>query len=1028
MDDRYPHFEYTVTEKNVGVPEISRFDRMAAGGAIPEDDQPAPEREEAAGGYTQLDPSLFHACDVASAFIDVTPAAEGLQLGFSQSDDEPDLTEGDPALCLGVSQTQLNDTIASSETGNNKRMYDCVETRGEFSSRKDEVDSLFIGVSQTQPNRSHENDATSPDNDSNSRSSIHLQIAPSLPLEESNLAIIQKEAAWVESKNLYRTSDGDAIPSIPSLEISPLAALAAREKAIAEKEKQLADREARIIEMERNLNQPSENVSQGSVSLAAECLVRLAKDKSVSDRTESTNGVLNSNSIQRSKGTSFELNSNDDTRTKALHVALSDLNIPPSIYSAEYAASMKWSKLWKHLHNAGWRWAKGKGLVDFFYLAPNTTIETGIEGETLFTSTEAVREFIALRLATLESLSPGDEDKSPSISDEEEQWEEERRDNDRSADTSANDNSDILTIPWCDLWAELTASEGWHWDFGSGLISTLYMLPGVTKSTGVLGFNMFGCEEEVRLYVAKQRGIKPQDTVPLKPSTIAPEELEDWNLIKHRKRRTTTSSASSPSPVKRKPKRSLAAKSSAREDKRKHLSINDYTSDDDMTQQQHFGASPSSPRDSSGRKMTVTPKHRHVSTNLASPAASQFAAASALQRSLVCSSSKNGNNTKIFGSLAFLVTGISEENVRVNLEKQLTENGGVVIPSDLSLADLRDEVSRYTNCNSSAMISAAPRKSCSRSIVALSIPNGCRRPKYILCLALRLPLLHYSWAFDSIAHMQLAAVENYVLPSGSSPLCPYYLFSNFVSHPRSLFVGIRVVNYANDVWRELLLSAGATVLLAGGNTTSADYFLVDALDYTEEKLTREALSVIRLASSVVTVDWFVYCLQTNQLTDPCVCPSIFLLPPDPIRHPTTIKTQSSMRYTIHDVVSYKNSGSNTSGIGLIRTFSRKDRKPKSSVLIKLTPLRIVSNCEKLQQLTPRVNMDILISSEWLTGRLIVLSQEAATMVNYGKYQKDESVFVSSIEWETSEEANKRADGEEKETSNKRCHIQMSQDY
>ena len=435
--------------------------------------------------------------------------------------------------------------------------------------------------------------------------------------------------------------------------------------------------------------------------------------------------------------------------------------------------------------------------------------------------------------------------------------------------------------------------------------------------------------------------------------------------------------------------------------------------------------------------MAATPKR----SALASPAASQFAIVSSLQSSLVCSSStiNNGNRSKLFSSFAFLVTGIPQECVRyvrskkklcktlmflcrADLEKQLIENGGSVISSDLSLSDLRFELSRY-DVNSSAAAPGKGNSRNSRSVVALSVLNGGRHPKYLLCLALHLPLLHYSWAFDSLARKHLKAVEEYVLPSGPSPLHAYYLFSNIASHTRGVFYGIRVVNCASDVWRELLLCAGATVLPADKHANNADYFLVDALDYTEEKLSQDSLSVLYQASSVVTVDWFVYCLQTNQLTDPAVCPSLFLLPPDPIRHPTTIKTQSSLRYMIYDVVSYKNYSN--SGIGLIRTFSRKDRKSNSSVLIKLTPLRvqpITTNGENLRHLTPRVNMDILISSEWLTGRLIVFSQEAATMVHYARNQKDASVYVSSVEWE-----NRNGVNEEEDTSNKKCSMQLSQD-
>ena len=50
--------------------------------------------------------------------------------------------------------------------------------------------------------------------------------------------------------------------------------------------------------------------------------------------------------------------------------------------------------------------------------------------------------------------------------------------------------------------------EGWTWDFGQGLESTYYLLPGVRKNTGVLGRNMFAGEAQVRSYLSRESGIR----------------------------------------------------------------------------------------------------------------------------------------------------------------------------------------------------------------------------------------------------------------------------------------------------------------------------------------------------------------------------------------------------------------------------------------------------------------------------------------------------------------------------------------
>jgi hypothetical protein len=120
-----------------------------------------------------------------------------------------------------------------------------------------------------------------------------------------------------------------------------------------------------------------------------------------------------------------------------------------------------------------------------------------------------------------------------------------------------------------------------------------------------------------------------------------------------------------------------------------------------------------------------------------------------------------------------------------------------------------------------------------------------------------IPLLHHQWAFDSIRTQVLQPFEKYLLPSGSSVLHPYYVFSTtnchqngptnnvyqddddddgYVSHQRhsnnqkynhknkipfqiipaianiGILDGLRILNLAGELWDSVLITAGATVL------------------------------------------------------------------------------------------------------------------------------------------------------------------------------------------------------------------------
>ena len=62
----------------------------------------------------------------------------------------------------------------------------------------------------------------------------------------------------------------------------------------------------------------------------------------------------------------------------------------------------------------------------------------------------------------------------------------------------------------------------------------------------------------------------------------------------------------------------------------------------------------------------------------------------------------------------------------------------------------------------------------------------------------------------SISKNYLLPIEGYILPSGSSPLHPYYL-PRCDSRAQGVFHGVRIANIANEFWSRVTKKAGASV-------------------------------------------------------------------------------------------------------------------------------------------------------------------------------------------------------------------------
>ena len=99
----------------------------------------------------------------------------------------------------------------------------------------------------------------------------------------------------------------------------------------------------------------------------------------------------------------------------------------------------------------------------------------------------------------------------------------------------------IEELTWPVIWSYLQ-KEGWSWDFGSGLITTWYILPGYNKNTAVAGATKLSSTEEVIEYVKNKYGFKKieknnsNDCIMNNTNNSILND-DNWSLVKNRKRR-----------------------------------------------------------------------------------------------------------------------------------------------------------------------------------------------------------------------------------------------------------------------------------------------------------------------------------------------------------------------------------------------------------------------------------------------------------------------------------------------------------
>lgn len=224
----------------------------------------------------------------------------------------------------------------------------------------------------------------------------------------------------------------------------------------------------------------------------------------------------------------------------------------------------KFAEVWPVLESIGWRWTKGKGLIDFYYIRPDAKAAPPfVLNQDYFSTTDDLLAYVhskcpasatkekseksgesTTRLRKIKKnliISDDDEEEEFSVtlntkgqsltskkqpsktlsdkksnkeeSDYQEESESDEEEENEDADDDENDEEeeeeeekyDLRTIPWKDLW-KILRSYGWSWDFGPNVLNYFYVPKFSFKrdKEAVLGVHKFTNEDEIRRYLKRE--------------------------------------------------------------------------------------------------------------------------------------------------------------------------------------------------------------------------------------------------------------------------------------------------------------------------------------------------------------------------------------------------------------------------------------------------------------------------------------------------------------------------------------------
>lgn len=264
----------------------------------------------------------------------------------------------------------------------------------------------------------------------------------------------------------------------------------------------------------------------------------------------------------------------------------------------------------------------------------------------------------------------------------------------------------------------------------------------------------------------------------------------------------------------------------------------------------------------------------------------------------------------------------------------------------------------------------------------------------------------------SISKNYLLPIEGYILPSGSSPLHPYYL-PRCDSPAQGVFHGVRIANIANEFWSRVTKKAGASVqptdrasLLnmltssrsSGRASLLPDYVIIDPISYVDgirDPLDEKIISHCLQSENprLVSTDWVVFCLQLGEIVNPKIS-AVFGFHGD-IQKPLVYKGVKE-RFEIHDIV-YFRTAANDRAVGRIIEFTR--RSTESPLMVRILPLQ-VRDVGRRRELTYSDNCETLVAADSLDGRPVVLPHRAYASAEYAN--GDVTVLSADEEWTAQE--------------------------
>ena len=253
----------------------------------------------------------------------------------------------------------------------------------------------------------------------------------------------------------------------------------------------------------------------------------------------------------------------------------------------------------------------------------------------------------------------------------------------------------------------------------------------------------------------------------------------------------------------------------------------------------------------------------------------------------------------------------------------------------------------------------------------------------------------------SISKNYLLPLEGYTLPSGSSPLHPYYL-PRCDSPAQGVFHGVRIANIANEFWSRVTKKAGASVpatdratllnMLTSSRSSGRvsllpDYVIIDPISYVDgirDPLDEKIISHCLQSENprLVSTDWVVFCLQLGEIVNPKQKPLVY----------KGVKE----RFEIHDIVYFRTAASDRA-VGRIIEFTR--RRTESPLMARILPLQ-VRDFGRRRELTYSDNCETLVAADSLDGRPVVLNNRAYASAEYAN--GDVTVLSADEEWTAQE--------------------------